>query len=114
MGIDLTIVPARRAIVDKWFLAYDRLSCERDYVFFDAIKELPSRELPENVTFDWYGDEGCVRETTDKYGDLLHYVKAGAFREIKIQDSHLHHKNRAILAFLSYLPPDTWVVLWWH
>lgn len=115
MSIDLTIVPSRReGKAPEWFLAYDRLTCDQDYDFFDTIKALPSRELPENVTFTWYCDEGCQDTTEDKYGDQLRYVKAGDFKKVKMSDAAFSGKNRGILALLSCLHPSTWVVLWWH
>lgn len=114
MGIDLTIVPSRHdEILTGWFLAYDRLSVTRDYDLFDRVRAIKARPFPDDFHFDWYDDSGVERKKEDPYGDGLKYVKsielANAF-----SNGELSVRNKALASFLSALPPETWVILWWH
>lgn len=113
MGVDLTF-----AIGDmrdkRWFLAWERVMAgqDRDQGFYDKVSALKSKRLPKTCFFQWYGDKGCERRTTDRYGDPLRYCLASEF--VKIPAEGLSVKNRAVLLFLQSLAPGTWVVLWWH
>jgi len=120
MGLDLTVAPIQFHTMD-WWLANNRLSFDRNYALFSQIAPIgrgdgklvcKPKPLPEGKRLDWYADEGCKQVTEDPYGTPLTYVPAAEFRKVKPKGTN--DWNKAILAFLKTLPPDTPVVLWWH
>lgn len=111
MGIDLTLSPAQYGSGTSSDLADTRVSLDRDYALFDQIKALPS--WLTRFPLYWYGDDGVNLRSTDPYGDPLRYVCAVEFAAIKPADDATAW-NRAAIAFLAALPPDTRVYLWWH
>ena len=113
MGVDLTIVPQRYCGIGNWFLGYDRISIDRNYKLFDRIKEISTIRFPENVKFDWYDDEGLIETKEDCYGDQLKYVHAETLANV-FKESELSDRDKATQAYLELLPPDYWIVLWWH
>lgn len=124
MGLDLTAAPIKYGAVNNynWWLAYDRLSFERNYDLFGQIDDcgrvstppiLKPQLLPLNVKFDWYEDGGIKTRNVDPYGEVLKYVLASDFKRI-VMPEHSGEWNRAVIAFLCSLPEKTPVVLWWH
>lgn len=117
MGVDLTIAPDRWSLPQggerDWWLANNRLDLLRNYHLYDQIKALPSSPLEPDTTFGWYGDDGVERETEDAYGNPLRYVRAGDLGTIPDQPDYPAW-NRAVLAFVRALPPETRIMLWWH
>jgi len=123
MGLDLTLVPIRHHEGMDWWLGHERLGLDRDglgHMILNRNEDgqklaapLKPKRLPRKVHFDWYGDEGIERTTTDSYGDPLFYVKAG-----DLAKAAGHWKgspwNEAAMAFVKALPADTPIILWWH
>ena len=112
MGLDLTLSPI--TLSGTPWLAYDRLRLSRNYELFDAIKALPSNELPPDTTVEWYEDNGIERQTADMYGEPLRYIQAGEFRNLVFDCRKTEQWNVAVIRFLQELPRETPVVLWWH
>jgi hypothetical protein len=111
MGIDLTICPDHTPSVAAWHLSYTRMGMGRDYELFERIKALRSRELPDDVKFSWYDDEGIVGRRDDPYGEPLRYVFADDLAKV---DPGGHPLSRAAIAYVGQLDAESRVVLWWH
>lgn len=125
MGLDLTLGIINPVHGDegggrtRW-LAYDRLSLDRDYALFGPLgsgdtdygeKVIRTWELGPFDYVRWYGDEGLEERSNDPYGTTLTYTVAGEFA--KIEPGERSEWNTAVFAFLAALPPRTPVVLWW-
>ena len=108
LGIDLTIVPDAYGLPGR-LLAYQRIEVGRDYSLYDRIRAAKPRVLGRGV--DWYEDGGLRPRTTDPYGDELTFLTAGALVEV---ESGEFWRSKAAWAYLSELPPETVVLLWWH
>jgi len=107
---------------DSW-LCYDRLGLNRNYELFAQIDEEKSRmpaieavcdpkDIPQGKRVHWYGDDGLKTITEDPYGCGLTYVDAREFANV--EPGETGDWNKAVLAFLKALPPETPIVLWWH
>ena len=120
MGTDLYVCPLSNypdgydPDHDIWHLSSNKLSLLRDYELYGVIKALNVKELPANVKFDRYTDDGVETVTTDSWGVKLTFVDAGEFKKIKTARIATIKWNKSVLTFLSSLPPKTPVVLYWH
>ena len=122
MGLDLTLCPDELTALygtDKpptsdSHLGYSRLRMVRESSLFIAITGLSPQPLAP-VQFQWYSDSGLLDLAHDAYGNPLTWLPANVFQRIAIPTTAhtLHPWNRAVLRFLSILPPATRVVLWW-
>ena len=110
MGLDLRLYP------NRWRSQRPLLSnaqvLDRNYELFDAIKALPAVAVPE-APLAYDDDEGLKPTATDSYGDQLTQVWAGVLAGIPEETWGRSEWNRAALAYLRTIPPDTPVVLWW-
>lgn len=123
MGLDLTIAPIRHHTI-QWWLATERLSIDRDGLGHmiagqndDGEEGVETKPIPKKVDFDWYDDEGLRRTKVDPYGSPLEYVEAGDLAAAMVgyaEKRKFSPWNEAVIAFVSALPVDTPVVLWWH
>jgi hypothetical protein len=117
MGMDLCVAVIKPS-TEKWWLCHDRLRFDRDYDLFDLIKsKIQTWEIDPNlITLDWYEDEGIKARYTDPYGEKLTYTLASEFKRFKLKNDigDFSEWSRAILIFLSELPEETKVVLWWN
>jgi len=133
MGMDLTLYPFScwDTYSRDWnegkhvhFLGFDRLNFSRQYHIFSQINEevmgpnkLPAvckpKPLPTTVRFSNYEDEGLKERKTDPYGSPLTYVTAGELSKVKPR-KETGDWNKAILTFISSLPAEMPVLLWWH
>lgn len=115
MGLDLTLVPNRYPQIGGWFLAYDRISLDRQYALFDAIRDqVDTFPLEDDTRFQWYGDEGLEDVREDPYGSPLRWCFAKDLSKIRLSVEDLSAWNRGVVAFVRSLPPDTKIVLWWN
>ena len=117
MGLDLALLPfdADEGI----HFSHTVLKCERRIELFEEIMKLPSTRVPENFTTLLRDDEyqethyGNTQETP--YGDPLTFMEVeNLLRFSEHEGVQNHFKNRAIWAYLAYLPPRTKVALYWH
>jgi len=121
MGLDLTLCLHRYP--SRWWLAYDRLGLHRDYNLFGQISSrgrgdgpivCNPKPLPEGTEFCWYGDEGLENDVkTDQYDAPLTYVTAEELSRVKPPPEGSKW-NVCVWEFISVLPPDTKILLWWH
>ena len=130
MGVDLTVSPIRHATLD-WWLCYERIRFDRDYELFGQIDKFGRGKrpvvchplpIPVGKRVQWYGDDGLETITTNPYGTPLTYIVANEFRKLVIDEygagchdgiSLISDWNRAVMAMLTAMPPDTPVVLYW-
>lgn len=112
MGIELTLVVDAFERDSQMPLAYERIRIDANYAFFDDIKEtaIPFRQ---NRQLWWYGYGGIDRRTDDPYGDRLTSTMAKHVADA-MASHELSAKNKAVMAYMNALPPDTEVFLWWH
>lgn len=118
MGVDLTFLPfwSENPTCD---FSHDMLSLERRPELWDAIYELPSRDVPEKFrsyrgTNDDF-DETCYGLTIrDCYDSPVKYTTAKhlltLYNRPAVRDNHT---NRAIWAYLKELPLDWKIALYW-
>ena len=111
MGLDLTVCPMPYTIDRFNDLLSTRVDLHRDYAMFEQIGSLPS--LKAALPVRWYEDDGLKLRDTNPYGGALRYTTASEFAAVKVPDDATVW-NRAVIAFLTALPPETRVYLWWH
>jgi len=113
MGLDLDLHPVRWSELENagWLL-HNRISLERNYHLFDAIKSLTSPQpAPDScLPAFWYSDEGLRETYTDAYGDPLTYLLPKDFERLESEYPY----NQAVIDFMRNLPPDMPIVLWWN
>ncbi len=116
MGVDLTLLPL---LSKDYWVAHTKLDLERRRDLWEPITQLRQQPIPGKLgcylarTADGetcYGDiEG------DPYGGRLQWTTAGELLTLKdreeVQDNW---ENRAVWSYLSQMPPDWPIVLYWH
>jgi hypothetical protein len=116
MGVDLRLLPL---LGQNAWVAHDILSLQRNGDLFRAIEDLPSVEIPQDLSCFLATDtdgESCYGEVAvDPYGDRLKYVSAFDLLRLKTHpDVDDNWKNCAVFAYLAQMPPDWPIVLYWH
>ncbi len=116
MGIDLKVLASHFRERRGEFLATAELRLERDPHLFSQLG-LDSdpclvRQIPEGLRIGHYEDDGLHFDTADRRGDLLTYTTPAHLQCLQFAPDH-GDWNRAVLAFLRALPPDTRLVLYW-
>ena len=123
MGVDLTLLPLKfdppGAGELSAQLSLSLIAVQRRSELWPTIEALPSGLLSRNLfTFFASGDDGERRfgkTVEDSYGKRLRYATAGDLATLKTDDSVTDNpENRAVWAYLSELPADTKVGLFWH
>lgn len=79
----------------------------------DAFSLLMAEAIPLPHGVDWSDDEGIKTRHTDPYGTPLTFVSAHTLARHLASASLPTAYDKAVLAFVSALPPETRVVLWW-
>lgn len=116
MGVDLRLLPFD---ADRGEFAYSHTILElgRDYALHEKIRKLRSMPVPSGFTsFSGRGDDGdtCYGATIETpYGEPVEWVLAGELCAIELEEGGTYIE-RAIWAYLSHLPPQTKVALYWH
>jgi len=115
MGVDLTIIVSCFGFNDEMPLAYERMRLDRSYGLFDSLKDKAGLvPLGEGRKLLWYSDDGIEHTTTDAYGEPIKSTRAKLMADVMMDHDILSCKNTAVAAYLSVLPPDTEIFLWWH
>jgi hypothetical protein len=68
--------------------------------------------LPEGLKIGCYQEEGLIYTATDRSGQPLTFTTPADLARLRVPDD-IDPWNRAVLAFLAALPPDTRIVLYW-
>lgn len=116
MGLDLKVMASHFRERRGEFLPTATLRFDRDAGLFaqlawDATPCLV-HPLPEGLRVGCYEDEGLRFTDVDRDGNRLTYTTSADLRLLRVPDDFAEW-NRAILAFLTTLPPDARVVLYW-
>lgn len=118
MGMDLVLLPLDSELVGS-DLAVDRLGFHRDYELFGQLHDFEGKKggikanaMAPGASILQYDDEGLTRASTDPYGTPLTWVSAKELKKLKASE-RTSSWNKAILAFITALPDDTVIVLWW-
>ncbi len=123
MSVDLRLLPLDCEGTVSYAHTVLDLTCRRDWFeFLDALTDSRNgSDAPDNFstwTAPHHTDEceesgyGCATE--DRYGRRLRCLRASAIVASTTGFPQDHPKNKAALAYLAALPPDTKVVLDWH
>lgn len=120
MGLDLQLLPVSNRLSSQDWFSHTVLDCERRRGLFEAIQELRGERVPETfhtyVSRDAEYEESHYGNTqTTSYDEPLKHVSV---RELLFFASHEGVKdnplNSAIWAYLSELPPEMRVALYWY
>lgn len=116
MGIDLKVLASNFRERRGELLATASLRFERDEWLFARLA--PDAEprlvepLPPSLKVGHYEDEGLRWDDTDRLGRPLTFTTSDRLRRLRVPEE-VSPWNRAVLAFLLSLPPDTKLVLYW-
>lgn len=116
MGIDLKVMASQFRERRGELLPTATLRFERDSGLFsklsrDAVPCLV-RPLPPDVKVGCYEDEGLIFKNEDRYGQPLTCITAAELARLEVPEG-LSPWNNAVLAFLTALPEDVRIVLFW-
>lgn len=117
MGVDLTLLPL---LSPDYWVSHDVIQTERRRELWDPIMALPVKPIPKVLTSylsrDKISGETCYGEMTeDPYGSQLTYTTAGDLYSVREHEGVKdNEKNRAVWAWLSQMPRDWPIVLYWH
>jgi hypothetical protein len=116
MGIDLTVHASHFRERRGEFLATASLRLDRDGALFarlaaDADPCLVA-PLPAGLKLGHYEDQGLRWVEADRHGNPLTYTTPARLQGLR-PPADLAPWNRAVLAFLLALPPDTRIILYW-
>jgi hypothetical protein len=112
MGVDLDLMPVLSR--GSWN-CHEMLHCDRDRDLFAAIAALGESLVPEPI---WChralvgGEQGYGQLSTTPYNTPLTWLPAGKLAPAFI--GYSGWRNRAVRAYLTQVPEDWPVVLYWH
>lgn len=116
MGLDLTVMASHYRERRGEMLPTAVLRFDRDTALFAqlAIDATPClvRTLPDGLTVGTYEDTGLRYTDTDRYGNRLSFTTPAELRRLVVPDDTAQW-NRAIIAFLMALSPDSRIILYW-
>lgn len=116
MGLDLKLLASGFRERRDELLATASIRLERDprlLALLSADAEpCVVRLLPDGLKVGHYEDEGLRYDTSDRYGKPLTYTTSAELRTLRAVED-LSEWNRAALAFVLNLPPDTRIILYW-
>jgi hypothetical protein len=116
MGVDLEVMASRFRELRGEFLPTATLRFDRDSGLFGQMDcgATPClvRPLPEGLKAGRYEDTGLTFTDVDRSGRPLTFTTPADLRGLRVPDD-IDPWNRAVLAFLLTLPPDTRIVLFW-
>lgn len=130
MGLDLYMLPVDGDLPPKLFFAHNILSIDRNAIIGD-IRDVAKKhavKIPQPVScFIGTGKDGESKygqATEDPYGDPLAFVLAKHLKPLAwkvgvpdaemVEDGYKSRKNRAAFAYVTALPDDYKIVLYWH
>lgn len=117
MGVDLRLLPL---LNKNCWVSHEILSVERRRDLWDEVLKLPQQPIPQRLSCflarNPVDGETCYGDIeSDPYGGRPHYTTAGDLATLKDNpEASDCAKNRAIWAYLSEMPADWPIVLYWH
>ena len=116
MGLDLTVMASHFRERRGEMLPTATLRFDRDTAIFSQLAPDATpclvNPLPDGLTVGSYEDEGLRYIDADRNGHHLTFTTPADLRRLVVPDDAAPW-NRAVLAFLLALPPDTRLVLLW-
>ena len=116
MGIDLKVMASYFRERRGELLPTATLRFERDSALFSKLSKdaVPClvRPLPPDLKLGCYEDEGLVFKSEDRYGQPLTCITAADLARLQVPEG-VSPWNNAVLAFLTSLPADERIVLFW-
>lgn len=114
MGLDLEIMYSRIEGSLQRITGHSAvLRFAQDYELFGRITKLPQYDAPEGWVLGRYTDDGYTEgPAVDAYSKPLKFVVARDWHQIKPRATE-DPLNRAILHFVTELPPDARIWLYW-
>ncbi len=116
MGIDLEVMASHFRERRGEMLPTAKLRFDRDSGLFAQLERQASpclvRPLPEGLKVGVYQDTGLAFTDADRSGRPLTFTTPADLARLRVPDD-VAPWNRAVLAFLMALPPDTRIVLFW-
>src|SRR4051812_46517473 len=111
MGVDLKVLASHFRERRGEFLATATLRMDRDEALFAQLAA-GAQMLSAGLKVGHHEDEGLRWDEVDRYGKPLTFTTPEELRRLRLPDE-VAPWNRAVLAFLLALPPDTRIVLYW-
>jgi hypothetical protein len=111
MGFDLKVLATHFRERNGEFLTTASLRLDRD-ARLQAQLSAAARPLPEGLKVGHYVDDGLRFETTDGYGKPLTFTTPADLGALRLSPDTCQW-NRAVVAFLLALPPESRIVLYW-
>ena len=116
MGIDLKVMASCFRERRGELLPTATLRFERDSGLFSKLSKdsVPClvHPLPPDLKVGCYEDEGLVFKNEDRYGSLLTCITVADLARLEVPEG-VSPWNNAVLAFLTALPEDARIVLFW-
>src|SRR5262245_19786931 len=116
MGVDLKVMASHFRERRGELLPTATLRFDRDPRLFGQLAPDATpclvRPLPDGLAVGSYEDEGLRYIEADRYGNRLTWTTPADLHRLAVPDD-TDPWNRAIIAFLLALPPDTRLVLCW-
>jgi hypothetical protein len=114
MGVDLKLL----FVLPHLWVSLDKLRVERRSELWEEIDKLGKLNIPQPLFCGEASNnegESCYGETSfDRYGYMLKFVYARELAELRdlpsVKDDW---RNRAVWAYISELPGDIRIVLYW-
>jgi hypothetical protein len=126
MGQDLTFYIDRYKTLEAppqaigHIFLHTGLQLDRDYSLFSMFggrgenkQVVYPQKIKSNISIFQYFDDGCRKDNTDPYGQILTYCYAGDFRKIK-KSLLWSDYNKLVVGFIVKLPKDQPIILYWH
>ena len=116
MGVDLQVMASYFRERRGEMLPTATVRFERDFGLFsrlskDAVPCLVHPVSPD-LKVGCYDDEGLVYRQIDRQGEPLTWITPAELAKLTVPDE-VSPWNRAVLAFLTALPHDARIVLYW-
>ena len=116
MGIDLRVLASHFREHRGEMLATAEIRLDRDprllSVFSKNAVPCIVQPIPEGLKVGQHTEKGLVYAENDSYGNRLTFTTSKELKSLRVVEN-LTDWNRAALAFLLSLPPETRIVLYW-
>lgn len=116
MGMDLKVMASYFRERRGEFLSTATLRFDRDAGLFSQLARDATpclvHPLPADLKVGSYEDDGLTYADADRHGNPLTFTTPAALRDLQVPPD-VSDWNRAVLAFLFALPPDSRIVLFW-
>ena len=121
MGIDLKLLASNFRERPDRVLTTAAIRLDRDprvlSLFYPDSDPSIVQPMPEGLKVGHFEDGGLQYDDKDRYGEALTYTTSEKVEQVavKLKDhiDEISRWNRAALAFIVSLPPETKIILYW-